>query len=123
MAVFNLNINGKQHEVDVDPSTPMLWVLRDHLDLVGTKFGCGIAQCGACTILVNGVATRSCITFVDSVATRKSQQSKDFGKRGSSAPKSLDRRRCATMWLLPKRTNYERCRIIKCESIAQRRRN
>ncbi|WP_163712694.1 (2Fe-2S)-binding protein [Mangrovibacterium lignilyticum] len=71
MAIFNLKINGKQHEVDVDPSTPMLWVLRDHLNLVGTKFGCGMAQCGACTILVNGFAVRSCITFVDSVGDQE----------------------------------------------------
>ncbi|NVK53105.1 MAG: (2Fe-2S)-binding protein, partial [Flavobacteriaceae bacterium] len=60
MAQFNLNINGKTQQVDVDPSTPLLWVLRDHLDLVGTKFGCGIAQCGACTIHLNGTAVRSC---------------------------------------------------------------
>lgn len=67
MAVFNLKVNKKNVQVDVDPSTPMLWVLRDHLDLVGTKYGCGIAQCGACTIHLNGLAVRSCITFVDSV--------------------------------------------------------
>ncbi|MDO8966700.1 (2Fe-2S)-binding protein [Algoriphagus sp.] len=60
MAIFNLNINGTSKQVDVDPSTPMLWVLRDHLDLVGTKFGCGIAQCGACTIHLDGNAVRSC---------------------------------------------------------------
>lgn len=60
MAKFSLKINGKQREVDVDPNTPLLWVLRDHLNLVGTKYGCGIAMCGACTIHVNGVATRSC---------------------------------------------------------------
>jgi isoquinoline 1-oxidoreductase alpha subunit len=60
MAIFNLNINGTSKQVDVDPSTPMLWVLRDHLDLVGTKFGCGIAQCGACTIHFDGNAVRSC---------------------------------------------------------------
>jgi aerobic-type carbon monoxide dehydrogenase small subunit (CoxS/CutS family) len=60
MANFNLKINGKSKQVDVDPSTPMLWVLRDHLDLVGTKFGCGIAQCGACTIHLDGTAVRSC---------------------------------------------------------------
>lgn len=71
MALFNLKINGREHQVDVDPSTPMLWVLRDHLNLVGTKFGCGIAQCGACTILMNGVAVRSCITFVDSVGDQE----------------------------------------------------
>ena len=50
MAIFKLNVNGKKQQVDVDPATPMLWVLRDHLNLVGTKYGCGIAQCGACTI-------------------------------------------------------------------------
>lgn len=60
MALFNLTINGKSQQVDVDPSTPVLWVLRDHLDLVGTKFGCGIAQCGACTIHLDGNAVRSC---------------------------------------------------------------
>ena len=60
MAVFNLIVNGEQKSVDVDPSTPLLWVLRDHLNLVGTKFGCGIAQCGACTVHVNWMASRSC---------------------------------------------------------------
>ena len=60
MAKFNLKVNGSLREVDVDPDTPMLWVLRDHLHLVGTKYGCGIAQCGSCTILLNGTATRAC---------------------------------------------------------------
>ncbi|MGA0211974.1 MAG: (2Fe-2S)-binding protein, partial [Flavobacteriaceae bacterium] len=60
MALYQLNINGKLHNVEVDPSTPILWVLRDHLNLVGTKYGCGIAQCGACTIHLNGTALRSC---------------------------------------------------------------
>jgi len=71
MAVFNLKVNKKKYQVDVDPSTPMLWVLRDHLNLVGTKYGCGIAQCGACTIHVDGYAVRSCITFVDSVGDKE----------------------------------------------------
>jgi isoquinoline 1-oxidoreductase alpha subunit len=71
MAIFNLKINSKEVQVDVDPSTPMLWVLRDHLNLVGTKFGCGVAQCGACTILVDGFAVRSCITFVDSIGDKE----------------------------------------------------
>jgi len=71
MAIFNLKINSKEFQVDVDPSTPMLWVLRDHLNLVGTKFGCGVAQCGACTILLDGSAVRSCITFVDSVGDKE----------------------------------------------------
>ena len=71
MATFNLNINGKQHQVDVAPSTPILWVLRDHLDLVGTKYGCGIAQCGACTIHLNGVAVRSCQLPVSSIGNQE----------------------------------------------------
>lgn len=71
MATFNLNINGKQQQVDVDPSTPMLWVLRDHLNLLGTKFGCGIAQCGACTIHLNGNATRACALPVSAVADQE----------------------------------------------------
>lgn len=60
MAIFNLTINEKKQQVEVDPTTPILWVLRDHLELVGTKYGCGIAQCGACTIHLDGVAMRSC---------------------------------------------------------------
>lgn len=60
MAKFSLKINGKSRQVDVDPSTPMLWVLRDHLDLTGTKYGCGMAQCGACTVHLDGTAVRSC---------------------------------------------------------------
>jgi len=71
MAQFNLKINRKKYQVDVDPSTPMLWVLRDHLNLLGTKFGCGVAQCGACTIHLNGEAVRSCITFVSEVGDKE----------------------------------------------------
>ena len=71
MANFKLNVNGKTHNVDVDPSTPILWVLRDHLNLVGTKFGCGIAQCGACSIHYNDVAVRSCQLPVASVGNGK----------------------------------------------------
>lgn len=67
MANFNLNINGEVKQVDVDPSTPVLWVLRDHLQLVGTKYGCGIAQCGACTVHLDGTATRSCMLTVSMV--------------------------------------------------------
>ena len=67
MAAINLNINGKKQTIDVDPKTPVLWVLRDHLDLVGTKYGCGIAQCGACTVLLEGNAIRSCIVPVSQI--------------------------------------------------------
>jgi isoquinoline 1-oxidoreductase subunit alpha len=68
MATITLTVNGKNQTVDVDPKTPVLWVLRDHLNLVGTKFGCGMAQCGACTILFEDTAVRSCQLPVSSVA-------------------------------------------------------
>jgi aerobic-type carbon monoxide dehydrogenase small subunit (CoxS/CutS family) len=60
MPTYNLKINGKLQSVEADSDTPLLWVLRDHVNLLGTKFGCGIAQCGACTVHINGNATRSC---------------------------------------------------------------
>jgi isoquinoline 1-oxidoreductase subunit alpha len=60
LATFNLKINGKMRQVDADPATPMLWVLRDHLDLQGTKYGCGVAACGACTIHLDGSPVRAC---------------------------------------------------------------
>jgi isoquinoline 1-oxidoreductase alpha subunit len=71
MATFNLNINGKKQQVDVDPATPILWVLRDHLNLVGTKYGCGIAQCGSCTILLGDVAMRSCMLPVSQIGNQE----------------------------------------------------
>ena len=63
-----LSVNGTTHQVDVDPNTPLLWVLRETIGLTGTKYGCGIAQCGACTVHVDGVATRSCVTPVSKAA-------------------------------------------------------
>src|SRR5512134_1805277 len=67
----SLKINGRRFDVDVDPETPLLWVLRDTLGMTGTKFGCGAAQCGACTVHVNGNPTRSCVTPVSAVAGKK----------------------------------------------------
>jgi isoquinoline 1-oxidoreductase subunit alpha len=67
MAKYTLKINGKTQQLDLDPSTPMLWVLRDHLNMPGTKFGCGVAMCGACTIHFNGQAVRSCQLPVSAV--------------------------------------------------------
>jgi isoquinoline 1-oxidoreductase alpha subunit len=63
-----LEVNGTPHQLDLDPSTPLLWVLRDHLGMTGTKFGCGIAMCGACTVHLNGAATRSCRVPVEAAA-------------------------------------------------------
>ena len=69
--MLTLNINKKTYNVDVDPDTPLLWVLRDTLGLVGTKYGCGIAQCGACTVHLNGETVRSCVTKVSRAAGQK----------------------------------------------------
>jgi aerobic-type carbon monoxide dehydrogenase small subunit (CoxS/CutS family) len=69
--MISLTVNGKTHKVDVAPDTPLLWVLRDTLGLTGTKYGCGIAQCGACTVHVNGEPVRSCITLVSQIAGKK----------------------------------------------------
>jgi len=69
--MITLNVNNKNYNVDVDPETPLLWVLRDTLGLAGTKYGCGIAQCGACTVHLNGAAARSCVTKVSSAVGRK----------------------------------------------------
>ena len=70
MAIYTLTVNEKQHQVDVVPDTPMLWVLREHLDLLGPKFGCGIGQCGACTVHLNGAAVRSCSLPVSAVGDK-----------------------------------------------------
>ena len=67
MSKMNLKVNGKSFQVDLDPNTPVLWVLRDHLNLIGTKYGCGIGSCGACTIHFNGGAVRSCQLPVSAV--------------------------------------------------------
>jgi isoquinoline 1-oxidoreductase alpha subunit len=70
-AMAKLLVNGKLHEADVAPEMPLLWALRDHLEMTGTKYGCGMALCGACTVHIDGVATRSCVTPVSAVAGKK----------------------------------------------------
>ena len=69
--MVRLTINGKTQEVDVDPSTPLLWVLREQVGLTGTKYGCGMAQCGACTVHINGAATRSCVMPVSAAVGKR----------------------------------------------------
>ena len=71
MSGVSLNVNGHAHHVQADPQTPLLWVLRDEIGLTGTKYGCGVAQCGACTVHVDGQAMRSCVAPVSTVAGRK----------------------------------------------------
>ena len=71
MATYELNVNGQRKRVTVDPSTPLLWVLREELKLTGTKYGCGISACGACTVHVAGIATRSCVVPVSLIGDRQ----------------------------------------------------
>ena len=68
---MELTINGITHQVDVTPDTPLLWALRDNLGMTGTKYGCGIAQCGACSVMIDGVIARACVTPVESAANRQ----------------------------------------------------
>ena len=77
-----LTINGQSHNVDVDPSTPLLWVIREQVGLTGTKYGCGIAQCGACTVHIDGVATRSCSLPVSDAAGKKITTIEGLAKDG-----------------------------------------
>lgn len=83
MAIFNLKINGRKQQVDVDPATPLLWVLRDHLNLVGTKYGCGISQCGACSIHLDGTAMRSCILPVQAVGDQSITTIEGLSEKGN----------------------------------------
>ncbi|MGY9025907.1 MAG: (2Fe-2S)-binding protein [Candidatus Pelagibacterales bacterium] len=82
MSNFKLSINGKNKEVEADPTTPILWILRDHLDLVGTKYGCGIAQCGACTVHLDGVAVRSCQLPVSVIGNKKITTIEGLSEKG-----------------------------------------
>jgi len=86
---MNLNINGSNLVIDVDPQMPLLWVLRDSLNLTGTKFGCGIAACGACTVHQDGQAVRSCVTPVASVAGAKIQTIESLGTPEKPHPLQL----------------------------------
>ena len=83
MAVYNLKVNGKSRQVDVDPTTPVLWVLREHLNMPGTKYGCGVSMCGACTIHLNGNAVHSCQLPVSSVGSREITTIEGLSENGS----------------------------------------
>lgn len=82
MAIFNLNVNGKEHQVDVAPDTPLLWVLRDNLRLVGTKYSCGISECGACTVHVGDNAVKSCVFTIARVKSAKITTIEGLSKNG-----------------------------------------
>ena len=82
MAQFSLKINGKTLKADVSPDTPLLWVLRDHLNLLGTKYGCGIASCGACTVHIDGEPMRSCVLPVSGIANAKITTIEGLSEKG-----------------------------------------
>lgn len=82
MPVFKLRVNGKDHSVDVAEDTPLLWVLRDNLRLLGTKYGCGVGQCGACTVHFNGSATRSCLLPVSAAANAQITTIEGLSEKG-----------------------------------------
>jgi isoquinoline 1-oxidoreductase alpha subunit len=86
MAAITFTVNGQEESVDVDGTTPLLWVIRNNLELTGTKFGCGMAQCGACTVHIDGSATRSCITPVSSVAGKEITTVEGLSEDGLSHP-------------------------------------
>jgi len=81
-----LSINGRSYDVEVEPDTPLLWVLRDTIGLTGTKYGCGIAQCGACTVHIDGVATRSCQVPVGTVGSKKIETIESLAQNGKLHP-------------------------------------
>ena len=85
MPVVSLNVNGHAHRVDADPQTPLLWVLRDEIGLTGTKFGCGVAQCGACTVHVDGQTMRSCVAPVSAIGGRKVTTIEGLSSRAAKA--------------------------------------
>jgi len=82
MATYKLQINGRSYDADVEADTPLLWVLRDTLGLVGTKYGCGVAQCGACTVHLNGNAVRSCVLPVSSIGSSKVTTIEGLSEKG-----------------------------------------
>ncbi len=89
MAAIGFRVNGEPQRVDADPSTPLLWVLRDHLGLTGTKFGCGVAQCGACTVHLNGEAIRSCAVPLDGLAGAEVVTIEGLAARGGATLQRL----------------------------------
>ncbi|UII31089.1 (2Fe-2S)-binding protein [Fulvivirga ulvae] len=82
MALFNIKVNGTLHKVDAEPDTPLLWILRDNLDLTGTKFGCGVAQCGACTVHIEGNAVRACTLPVSIIGDKEVTTIEGLSKNG-----------------------------------------
>ena len=101
---MQLTINGKTREVDVEPGMPLLWVLRDELNMTGTKYGCGVSSCGACTVMIDGVATKTCTLPVGTIKGKEITTIEGIGSEANlvSCTAGLDRAPGASMRLLPK---------------------
>ncbi len=107
MSAIKLNVNGKERSVDVSPDMPLLWVLRDTMNLTGTKFGCGMSMCGACTVHVNGEAVRSCVTPISSVVGKKITTIEGLSaEHEPSATDRLGAAQRAAVRLLPERADH-----------------
>ena len=117
MSVINLKVNGRSHTVDVDPATPLLYVLSDDLELRGPKFGCGLGQCGSCTVIVKGQAIRSCVTPVASVAGSEITTLEGLGTRREAASDSagVHRRAGDAVRLLRQRRHHDRQGVSRSE--------
>ena len=91
MAIVNLSVNGKAHKVEVEDDTPLLYALRDHLEINGPKFGCGLGQCGACTVIVDGQAIRSCVTPTTAMQSKSVTTLEGLGQANCNRPLSMSR--------------------------------
>ena len=116
MATYQLNVNGQPKQVNVDPSTPLLWVLREELKMTGTKYGCGISACGACTVHVDGVATRSCVVPASLVGDRLiitiegNSNRTPISRSGSQSSFNIFLPRCVTTtWYFPGSSSTGAC--------------
>ena len=116
---IKLTVNGQAHDVNVDPDTPLLWVLRDAIGLTGTKYGCGVAQCGSCTVHIDGQAQRSCQVAVKDVGAGKVTTIEGLSRRQlASRPEGVARPRCAAMRLLPVGHDHGGCSATEREAEA-----
>ena len=110
-----LLLNGKSVQVDAAPDTPLLWVLRDHLQLTGTKFGCGAAHCGACTVHIDGVAIRSCVTPLSAVAGKRVTSIEGLQSRVGLAVQAAWDKHQVPVRLLPVGSGHDRGRAARQE--------
>ncbi len=124
MALVKFTLNGKPQTVDAVPAMPLLWVLRDTLGLTGTKFGCGMSLCGACTVHINGQPVRSCVTPIATIAGKTVVTIEGLSDgRKPPHPAGLDRRRRPAVRLLPVRPDHDRSRAARQDGATERRRH